>query len=403
MLLLQAVLFASPVAVRAASPPIDFNSMGVMWENKTGHNAKLWSVRWSPDGSMLSAIYFDNTTVIFNSTTGKRIVKLGSHPIAPGSKNGMSVNCDGQQDCPVPGHLPSRVSAWSPDGKHLAVGGDNRLVFLYDTTTWQAAKIFSGHRGSVLTLDFSPDSKYLASGSGTDKVAMNNAPDENVVKIWDVANGTLVKDLWGHKDGVMEVKWSPNGSRLISVSDDKSIRLWDRRTWSQIGELKGHVLGVLSVDFSPNGTMLVTGSRDYTVRLWDMKVMAPVAKWDAPNCVRSVDWHPSAGVIAASGVDETMLSIRNASNGATLRSFTESAATRSAVMSARWSPDGKMLAAGAGKEHALRVYASGLLKEPGPSLFPPWMPGFVAFSVLFALFTVAIVRWGWRKMQGEWR
>jgi len=404
LVMLQALLLATPVSVRAGPNTLDFNGMGVLWQNSTGHNATLWSVRWSPDGSMLSATYFDNTTVVFNSTTGKRIVKLGSWPIAPGSKNGMGLDCDGSQDCPIsPNHMPARVNAWSPDGKYLAMGGDNRLVILYDTATWQVAKVLSGHRGSVLSLDFSPDSRYLASGSGTDKVMMNNAPDENVVKIWDVANGTLVKDLWGHKDGVMQVKWSPNGSWLVSVSDDKSIRLWELGTWSMLGELKGHVLGVLSVDYSPNGTMLVTGSRDYTVRLWDLMTRQPAAKWDAPNCVRSVDWHPSGDVIATSGVDETMLSIRNASNGATLRSFTDSATTRSAVMSSRWSPDGRMLAAAAGKEHILRVYAPGVAGGSANASIPAWVPGFVLFAVLFVVMIVAIVRWGWRRMQGEWR
>jgi len=372
---------------------LDVTSLGVLWKNTGGHNATLWSVRWSPDGSMISAAFFDSSVSVFNAKTGNIIVTLNATEAPHG-------RCDGFTP---PGLLPVRVSAWSPDGKYLATGGDDRLIRIYNVDKWDLARTLSGHRGSVLTLDFSPDGKYLASGSGTDKVEMNNAADENVVRIWDVVNGTFLRDLGVHKDAVMEVKWSPDGKHLVSVSDDKSIKYWSAENWTLAGELKGHTLGVLCADYSPDGSVLVTGSRDYTVRLWDLQNLTPLAKWSAPNCVRSVDYHPSGGMIAVSGVDECMLTVRNATTGVVLRAFDESAKTRSAVMSSRWSPDGNQLAAGAGKEAMLRVYAFGLKKPTPPPAIPTWVPPAIVYSVINWTGVIAIGLWGWRRMERDRR
>lgn len=398
VLLALALAGAAPAASGAAgSPSFAPAGMGTLWQNATGHHATLWSVRWSPDGTMVSATYFDNSTVVYNSTTGKTIMKIAAPPVPAG-------RCDGYTP---PGDYPMRVSAWSPDGKYLAMGGDDRVVLLYSVGTWDLAGVLRGHRGSVLTLDFSPDGRYLASGSGTDKVEMNNANDENVVKVWDVANLSLVTDLRGHTDGVMEVRWSPDGGRLVSVSDDKTIRVWNTSNWSLEGVLRGHTLGVLCVDFSPDGGELVTGSRDYTIRLWnltdDPANFTQWQRWPAPNCVRSVDWHPDGEWIAAAGVDEAMLTIRNATTGVVVRTFTDSAPTRSAVMSARWSPDGRCLAAGSGKDMALRVYTTGKGRPAPGGGIPWWVPKLAIYSIISWAGVVLITIAAMRHMERERR
>ncbi|MCK5548749.1 MAG: WD40 repeat domain-containing protein, partial [Thermoplasmata archaeon] len=261
------------------------------------------------------------------------------------------------------------------------VGGDNRLVMIYDTTNWTLHKTLSGHEGSVLALQWSPDGARIASGSGTDKDDIHNIP-ENMIKIWDFTTGNAMANLTGHTDGVMDVKWSSNGSRLVSASDDRTIKMWNTSTWSNVFDITGHTIGVLSVDWSPNETKLVSGSRDYSVMLWDASNGSNLAKWSSPNCVRSVDWHPDADLIANSGPAESLMRVRNSTSGAVIKTFDEAAKTGSDVMSTRWSPDGMMLAAGAGKEHTLRVYAFGIATEPPPPLIPVWLPGTILFSAI---------------------
>jgi WD40 repeat protein len=214
---------------------------------------------------------------------------------------------------------------------------------------------------------------------------MHNTADENMVKIWDFSTGAAIANLTGHRDAVMNIKWSHDASRIATASDDKTIMLWSTSNWTSTMTLVGHTLGVLDVSWSPDDTKLVSGSRDYKVRTWDAKSGEPLELWREFNCVRSVHWHPNGEIIANSGVDEVMLKIRNATTGTIIKTFTESADTKSVVMSSRWSPDGKRLAAGAGKEHTLRVYALGVAGVEEKQEIPSWVFGTVIFIAVAAV------------------
>jgi len=377
-IILAFLLIGTTTLSSIGQEPIDITTLNLLWENPDGHNATLWSVRWSSDDSMISGTFFDNTTTIFNAENGTIITKLGSHPLERGTR------CDGIQECTDLTHLPVRTSAWSPDGKYLAVGGDKTSIYVYDTANWELIKILEGHEGSVLTLEFSSDGAMLASGSGTDKVAMHNIP-ENMVKIWNFSSGEVIAELTGHQDGVLNLKWSPDGSQIATASDDKSIMLWSTTNWTRTMTLIGHTLGVLDVDWSPDGKLMVSGSRDYRVRTWDALTGEPLQKLTEPNCVRSVHWHPDGEFIANSGVDEVMLKIRNATTGTIIKTFTESSKTKSVVMSSRWSSDGEKLAAGAGKEHTMRVYTFGASALDKGEEIPSWLIGTILFFAIVAI------------------
>lgn len=365
----------------------EFNvkTLGLLWESEPLHNATLWSVEWSPNGSLISATLFDNTTVIVNSTTGEKLVELGAH-----QEEWERTRCDEIKECGVDSHLPARTSAWSPDGQYLAVGGDNTLVIIYETETWEIAKILFGHEGSVLSVSWSPDGKYIASGSGTDKVAMNNLP-ENLIKIWDFEQGIAVQNLTGHKDGILDLRWSSDQSRLVSASDDKFIKLWNTTNWDNYLNLTGHTIGVLSLDWSPNETLLVSGSRDFKIRMWNTTTGEELSRWAAPNCVRSVDWHPYENIIAASGVAEAYLMIRNATTGSILKTIRDNDDAGGVIQSSAWSPDGKRLASGSNVEFKIRLYEFGMggdTERTGP---PAWLPGIIAFFVIFTLIIFVMV------------
>ena len=81
----------------------------------------------------------------------------------------------------------------------------------------------------VCCVAFSPDGKTLASGS-----------EDKTIKLWDVATGKEQATLKGHTEWVKSVAFSPDGKTLASGSGDSTIKLWDVATGKEQATLKGH-------------------------------------------------------------------------------------------------------------------------------------------------------------------
>ncbi|KZT02993.1 WD40 repeat-like protein [Laetiporus sulphureus 93-53] len=294
------------------------------------HESVVCCVRFSADGKYL-ATGCNRTAQIYDTKTGQKTCVLVDEAA---SKTG---------------DLYIRSVCFSPDGKLLATGAEDKQIRIWDIAKKRIRNVFDGHQQEIYSLDFSKDGRLIVSGSG-DKTAriwdmqegvlskvlsINEnegdagvtsvciSPDgrfvaagslDTIVRIWDVTTGQLVERLKGHRDSVYSVAFTPDGKGLVSGSLDKTLKYWDIRPIlsGRKGEkgsqctmnFTGHKDYVLSVAVSHDGQWVVSGSKDRGVQFWDAKTaVAHCMLQGHKNSVISIDLSPAGNILATGSGD----------------------------------------------------------------------------------------------------
>ncbi|ODV66373.1 WD40 repeat-like protein [Hyphopichia burtonii NRRL Y-1933] len=222
------------------------------------HSSVVCCVRFSKNGEFI-ATGCNKTTQVFNVKTGALIAKL----IDDNSSNSLNNDASTANSN---GDLYIRSVCFSPDGKLLATGAEDKLIRIWDLTTKRIIKILRGHEQDIYSLDFFPDGDRLVSGSG-----------DRTVRIWDLRSSQCSLTL-SIEDGVTTVAVSPDGKLIAAGSLDRTVRVWDSTTGFLVERLdsgnengNGHEDSVYSVAFSTNGKQIASGSLDRTVKLWNLE------------------------------------------------------------------------------------------------------------------------------------
>jgi RNA polymerase sigma factor (sigma-70 family) len=195
------------------------------------------------------------------------------------------------------GHTGSvHAVAFSPNGRKLATGSQDRTVRLWDVTSRKELATLRGHTVGVLAVAFSPDGETIAS-AGLDRT----------IRLWNAASGQERTYLLGHRLPITALAYSPDGSILASAGQDGTVRLWNPRSGRELAVLKGHTDVVSSLAFSRDGKRLVTGSWDHTIRLWDVNSRTELATLTGhTDRVRCVGFSPDGNMILSGGQDRSL-------------------------------------------------------------------------------------------------
>lgn len=141
---------------------------------------------------------------------------------------------------------------------------------------------------------FSPDGHWLLLA----QISGGGSPNPIVVQVKD---HKFVDVLSGYEGTVLSMRFSSNGSKLVTASADGKVRIWSVPGWKLLETLSGHKGPVRWADFSPDGNWVVSGGEDKTVRIWstdDGKLVQTLSESPAP--IDTVSFSPDGNYVAAS-------------------------------------------------------------------------------------------------------
>jgi WD40 repeat protein len=106
--------------------------------------------------------------------------------------------------------------AISPDNSWLAAGSAEKSIRLYDLAEKSLVHIMKGHRAAVKRLDFSPDSRYMASGSM-----------DGTIILWDLVKGEKIHTFMEVEGMVLDMSFTPDGQSIWSTSTTGNLTRWN--------------------------------------------------------------------------------------------------------------------------------------------------------------------------------
>lgn len=184
--------------------------------NLVGHEARVRSINFSPDGDRIVTSSADDSIRVWDKAARKLL---------------LCVRHDDR----------TRSAVFSPDGKQIASVSRDRTIRLWDSESGELIENFKHHEEDVWAVAFSPDGKKIVTGS-----------EDGQAFITTLDRKTSPLPLIGHGDNIRSAKFSADGRHVLTSSWDRTARLWDVATGEEIAIIPSEDI-ILDAAFDPKG------------------------------------------------------------------------------------------------------------------------------------------------------
>jgi len=215
------------------------------------HSFQTTVARYSPSGFYIASGDVSGTIKIWDTTQAEHVLKIELKMLSG----------------------PILDLQWSDDSKRIVCSGDGKerfgAVFLFDSGS--SVGEITGHSKAISSCDFKQTRPYRVVTGGEDLT----------VNYFEGPPFKFKKSIKDHQRFVNCVRFSPDGSKFLSVGSDKLGFFYDGKTGDPVGKLSetnGHTAGIYSCSWCSDNKRVLTASADKTCKIWDS---------DTGNCLQT--------------------------------------------------------------------------------------------------------------------
>jgi WD40 repeat protein len=314
------------------------------------HEARINTLTFSPDDSMIVSASSDRTVRFFDTQSGEELQALKTH-----LSDAWSV-------------------AFSRNGKLIATSGTDRNVFLFAEPALREASSFafpvragnswsaiSSNRSKAVLLSpdgiyqqtlwdvktkrqitqFSSDGRSISAGAfSPDGAVLATVNTAGTLAFWNNGAGSEIRRFTIPLTAFNCLVFSTDGKRLVSAGTDRTVRIWDANNGSLVREVCHLDDAVLALGLSFDGRLIFVSSLDASAKLFDFETGRLVAEIDRQvKPITAVAFAPD-GLTFATGVSAGEIQIRRVADAKPIATLTGSAGRVTALT---YSPDGARL------------------------------------------------------------
>ncbi|TIC26507.1 WD40 repeat-like protein [Wallemia mellicola] len=282
-------------------PPLLTNEFD---KDVVGNNKRIFAFAEPPPSSS-SGVHSTDIRLNLSKSTQSRGNQSSQKSLNTQKRNLSKLKPDRVLDAPgLVDDFYYNLLSWSSTNL-LAVGIGAR-VFVWNADDGSVKEICNGedsNSGDLQSLKWTEDGSYLATGWA-----------DSSIQIYDIETGKRLRKMAGHASRVGVLSWSQH--ILASGSKSSQIHLHDVRVQQhKVGELNGHASEVTGLAWKPlEGYSLASGGNDNVVNCWDWRVATGSSdpaqgrntepRWSKRNheaAVKALAWCPWTPSLLASG------------------------------------------------------------------------------------------------------
>jgi WD40 repeat protein/energy-coupling factor transporter ATP-binding protein EcfA2 len=152
----------------------------------------------------------------------------------------------------------------SPDGKQVIGGAWSGELVMLDVQTMKFKIVLRDTAAQILSVRFSPDGEKIAYGTFEVKTK------RGLVKMHDLNRQRKDdRQLTGHRAGVYDVEFSPDGKLLASAGSDKRLQMWVLENPEDLPIVMDNNNGFIwDIAFAKGSDYLIAACHESEIRIW---------------------------------------------------------------------------------------------------------------------------------------